>query len=96
MTVRLRIEEDIRGLKKKGFNPSATKPNVVEHGQSSKNKKTKLKSKLGPKGEFPKTSFKENASTVAMWVTNLWIADFQGITIRTMRQMWSMISLKMC
>ena len=48
LIVRLRIEEDNRGSKKRGFNPVA-KANVVEHGQSSKNKKTKAKSKLGPK-----------------------------------------------
>jgi len=32
LIVRLRIEEDNRGSKKKGFNPAAAKANVVEHG----------------------------------------------------------------
>ena len=50
LIVRLWIEEDNRGSKKRGFNLAATKENVVEHGQSSKNKKTKAKPKLGPKG----------------------------------------------
>ena len=49
LIIRLRIEEDNRGLKKRGFNPAVAKANVVEHGQSSKNKKTKAKPKLGPK-----------------------------------------------
>ena len=32
LIVRLRIEKDNRGSKKKGFNPAAAKANVVEHG----------------------------------------------------------------
>ena len=57
LIVRLRIEEDNRDSKKRGFNPAASKANVVEHGQSSKNKKTKAKQKRGPKGGVSKKKF---------------------------------------
>ena len=57
LIVRLRIEEDNRGSKKRVFNPAAAKKNVVEHGQSSKNKKTKPKPELGPKGGVSKNKF---------------------------------------
>ena len=57
LIVRLRIEEDNRGSEKKGFHPVVAKANVVEHGQSSKNKKTKAKPKLGPKGGVSKNKF---------------------------------------
>ena len=49
LIVKLRIEKDNRDSEKRGFNPSTIKANVVEHGQSSKNKKTKAKPKLWPK-----------------------------------------------
>ena len=49
LIVRLRIEEDNKGSEKRKFNPAAAKANVVEHRQSSKNKKIKAKPKLGPK-----------------------------------------------
>ena len=55
LIVRLRIEEDNRGSKNRRFNLTA-KENV-EHGQSSKNKKTKPKSKLGPKRRIFKNKF---------------------------------------
>ena len=45
LIVRLRIEEDNRSSDKKMFNPNNAKANVVEYGQSSRNKK-----KLEPKG----------------------------------------------
>ena len=32
LIVRLRIEEDNRGLENRGFNPTVVKVNVVEHG----------------------------------------------------------------
>ena len=57
LIVRLRIEEDNRGSEKRGFNPVAAKANVVEHGQSSKNKKTKAKPKLGSKRGVSKNKF---------------------------------------
>ena len=57
LIVRFRIKEDNRGSEKKGFNPATTKPNVVEHGQSSKTKKTKAKPKLGPKRGVSKNKF---------------------------------------
>ena len=57
LIIRLQIERDNRGLEKKGFNPAIAKANVVEHGQSSKNKKTKAKPKLGPKGGVSKNKF---------------------------------------
>ena len=50
LIARLQIEEDNRSLENKGFNHTATKANVVEYEQSSKNKKTK--SSLDLKGEF--------------------------------------------
>ena len=55
--VRLRIEKNNRDSKKWGFNPTAAKANIVEHGQSSKNKKTKAKPKLGPKWGVFKNKF---------------------------------------
>ena len=57
LIVRLRIEKDNRDSEKRGFNPAADKANVVEHGKSSKNKKTKAKPKLGPKGDISKNKF---------------------------------------
>ncbi|KAL5582045.1 hypothetical protein UlMin_014487 [Ulmus minor] len=56
LVVRLRIEEDSRCSKKRGYNFSVVKANVVEHGQSSKFKKNKSNKglKLGPKGGFSK------------------------------------------
>ena len=70
------LKKTIEVQKKRGFNPAIAKTNVVEHGQSSKNKKTKVKPKLGLNGVFSRTSFKGNVSTVARWVTDLWIVDF--------------------
>ena len=53
LIVKLRIEEDNRGLKKKVTdNSSEAKANFLEHGQSSKFKKANNKGKdikLGPK-----------------------------------------------
>ena len=54
LIVILRIEEDNKGLEKKKVAPNSTeaKANFVEHGQSSKFKKTNNKrkgTKLGPK-----------------------------------------------
>ena len=57
LIVRLRIAEDNKGSKKRGFNLATAKVNVVEYGQSSKNKKTKAKSKLGPKWGVSKNKF---------------------------------------
>jgi hypothetical protein len=58
LIVRLRIEEDNRGSEKKLSNnvvANSAKANMVEHGQSSKNKKfNKTGSKLGPKGGVSK------------------------------------------
>ena len=45
LIVRFRIEEDNRGSEKRGFNLAAAKANVVEHGQSSKNKKNQGQAK---------------------------------------------------
>ena len=42
------LKKDNKGLEKKWFNPANAKTNVLELGQSSKNKKNKPK--LGPKG----------------------------------------------
>ena len=47
LIIRLRIKEENRGLAKKSSNPATTKANVLEHGQSSKYKKSRTK--LGPK-----------------------------------------------
>ena len=57
LTIRLRIEEDNRGSKKKGaHNPSEAKANFAEHGQGSKFKKPKGKgTKLNLKGESPRS-----------------------------------------
>ena len=57
LIIRLRIEENNRDSEKKRFNPVTTKANVVEHGQSSKNKKIKPKLKLRPKGGVSKNKF---------------------------------------
>ena len=58
LIVRLRIEEDNRGTEKKLSNnavANSAKANMVEQGQSSKNKKfNKTGSKLGPKGGVSK------------------------------------------
>ena len=58
LIIRLHIEEDNKGSKKKGIhNLSEAKANFVEHGQSSKFKKSSNKgkgSKLGPKGRISK------------------------------------------
>ena len=58
LVVKLRIEEDNRGSEKKEAHSSnKAKANFVEHGQSSKSKKTFIKgkcSKLGPKGGVSK------------------------------------------
>ncbi|KAL5582887.1 hypothetical protein UlMin_015329 [Ulmus minor] len=56
LVVRLRIEEDNRCFKKRGYNLSVAKANVVEHKQSSKFKKKKSNKgpKLGPKGGVSK------------------------------------------
>ena len=58
LVIRLRIEEDNRGSKKKmAYNPNESKANFVKHGQSSKFKKGNNKgkgSKLGPKGGVSK------------------------------------------
>ena len=44
LIIRLRIEEDSRGFKKKGaHNPNEAKANLIEHGQGSKFKKTNNK-----------------------------------------------------
>ena len=54
--IRLRIEEDNRGSKKKGaHNLGKAKANFVEHSQCSKKGNNKRKdSKLGPKGGISK------------------------------------------
>ena len=57
LIVRLQIEEGNKSLKKKGFNLTVAKENVVKHGQSSKNKKTKVKPKLRPKWGVFKNKF---------------------------------------
>ena len=53
LVIRLRIEEDNRGSKKKvTHNPNEAKANFVKHGKSSKFKKGNNKgkgTKLGPK-----------------------------------------------
>ena len=54
LIVTLRIEKNNRGSEKRGFYPVIAKENVVEHGYSSKNKKTKPKAKLRPKKEVSK------------------------------------------
>ena len=58
MVIRLRIEADNRGSKKKmAHNPNEAKANFMEHGQSSKFKKANNKgkvTKLGPKGGVSK------------------------------------------
>ena len=58
LVIRLRIEEDNRGSKKKvAHNPNEAKANFAEHGQRSKFKKANNKgkdTKLGPKGEVSK------------------------------------------
>ena len=53
--IRLRIEEDNRGSKKKVFNPNVVKANVMEYGQSSINKITKPR--LGSKWGVSKKKF---------------------------------------
>ena len=78
-----------------GFNLAA-KENVVEHGQSSKNKKTKPKSKLGPKWGISKNKFQGKCFNCGKVGHRSWIVDFQGRTTRTMRLMWWITSLKMC
>ena len=50
LIVRLHIEEDNRKFEKLGEG----KPNMVEHGQSSKKNKSGKRSKLGPKGGVSK------------------------------------------
>ena len=58
LIIRLHIEEDNRGYEKKGAHTiGETKANFVEHGQSSKSKKSNNKGKgdkLGPKGGISK------------------------------------------
>ena len=58
LIIRLRIEENNRESEEKGaHNPYKTKANFMEHGQSSKFKKTNNKgkcTKLGPKGGVSK------------------------------------------
>ena len=58
LIIRLRIEEDNRGSKKKwAHNPSEAKANFMEHGQSFKFRKANNKgknTKLGPKGGVSK------------------------------------------
>ena len=39
LIVRLQIKEENKGFEKKKFNPNNAKENVMEYGQSSKNKK---------------------------------------------------------
>ena len=51
------MKKNNRSSTKRGFNPSVTKTNVVEHRQSSKNKKTKAKLKIGLKGGVSKNKF---------------------------------------
>lgn len=66
LLIRFKVEEENKAYSKRGYIPSAPKPNVMEHGQSPKHSKYKGKgkdklgkgSKLGPIEE----AFKSQAS----------------------------------
>ncbi|KAL2474462.1 CCHC-type domain-containing protein [Abeliophyllum distichum] len=66
LIVRLRIEEDNKGSERKMFNSTMAKANVVDHGQSSKEKKISFSKGLSwDRNEVcPRRNFLENATTV--------------------------------
>ena len=94
MIVKLRIEEDHRGSRKIRFNPAATKANVVEHGQISKNKK--IKPKLGPKGGVSKNKFQGKCFNCGKVGHRSMECRLPKKKNKDHKAKWSMTSLKIC
>ena len=95
LILRLRIEEDNRGSKRKYI--SSERANMVEHGQGSKFKKnySGKGTKLAPKGGISKQS-KFERKCYNWRAIGLLTAESQRIPTRRRKQTWWMVSPMNC